>query len=256
MLSFETAIYSGSTSWATLDVPGFDVRIPYGSSPSFIKAKSTVRTSPSVRSSTPPASEMIETLPSGSLVKSPFGSPSLATRTYFPSGENLIMSGNAPTLTAEMKLPSVSKNTACPAACLSAFSTATATIPLWIATLLAPLPQVESSTVPILVSSDGFDISRISMTLSAPFTTKMRFETGSNAGISAALSSSIPVRYSPIGTIVNEWAPALATPSAIMAWLSAVPAQALRSTETAAVAKSEERIISPKINVSSKQRTC
>jgi hypothetical protein len=37
--------------------------------------------------------------PSGSIVYASFGSPSLATTTSLPDGENVSMSGNAPTVT-------------------------------------------------------------------------------------------------------------------------------------------------------------
>ena len=79
---------------------------------------------------------MIEMVPAGSSVYKSLGSPSLAVRIKLPSGLNVTISGNEPTLICLISLSVlVSKMTTLPGACLLMDSMAAASKPFLTSTL-------------------------------------------------------------------------------------------------------------------------
>ena len=95
------------------------------------------------------------TEPSGSIVYSSLGSPSLATTQRLPSGVKLRLSGSRPEATDPTNLPAVVKKTTFPRACLSSAATETATrVPL-VLTQVGDLPNSEISRVWVSLAAEG-----------------------------------------------------------------------------------------------------
>ena len=174
----ETAMYSGSRSWAT-DAPGPKIRTLGSRSSAEKSSKPAMVTSESSRWRLWRGSSMIATEPSGSTVYSSFGSPSLATRSLRPSGVKTTLSGSAPTVTAPSSSPSVSKNATWPGSVFVSATTPTATRPRSTATLVGSTPYALRSIANSFVGSSGSEASSTSRVSSALFVTKSRSLRGS-----------------------------------------------------------------------------
>ncbi len=190
--SGETAMYSGSTS-AAVSLPG-NRRTPLACS-SASRPLNAVKVAVSTTGeATPDEISMMLTEPSGSMPSS--GSPSLATRTFWPSGVKVSMSGSAPTSTLFSKVPSVSKNSTWPGSVTGSAGTATATIPFFTATLVGARfsKGAGNDRENSLVGLAGSAMLTTSTVLSDPLVMNRRCVAGSWATISAPPSSKTPVR--------------------------------------------------------------
>ena len=147
-----TAMYSGSTSCATLAAVG-KMRTPRFTSSARRSLNAVKDAVATVAEATPAEMSMTLTEPSGSVAP---GSPSFATSTFLPSGVKVSMSGSAPTVTLLRIVPSDDRNTTWPGSCTGLAGTAAAMMPPLTATLVASMATVLTS-----VGVTGFEMSKI-----------------------------------------------------------------------------------------------